>query len=56
MIEAKQDVLYCDHPAPDFVKINVEGEKGHGLEGARELLANKWPAICCEVHTGSHSL
>jgi FkbM family methyltransferase len=45
------DLFVRDHPAPDFIKIDVEGEEGLVLDGARALLANKRPAICCEVHS-----
>ncbi|MGH7554427.1 MAG: FkbM family methyltransferase, partial [Longimicrobiales bacterium] len=34
------------HPAPDFIKIDVEGEEGRVLEGARSLLVSKRPRIC----------
>ncbi|CDM66242.1 FkbM family methyltransferase [Pyrinomonas methylaliphatogenes] len=44
------DSFIKDHPAPDFIKIDVEGEEGRVLAGARELLRHKRPIICCEIH------
>lgn len=44
------DKFIEDHPAPDFIKIDVEGEEGRVLAGARELLRHKRPIICCEIH------
>ena len=38
------------HPAPDFLKMDVEGEEGRVLDAAGEMLAVKRPRICCEVH------
>lgn len=39
------------NPLPDFIKIDVEGEEGPVLEGARKLLQQKRPIICCELHS-----
>jgi FkbM family methyltransferase len=39
------------HPLPDLMKIDVEGEEGRVLEGARSILERRKPAICCEVHS-----
>lgn len=39
------------NPLPDFIKIDVEGEEGAVLEGARDILRSKRPIICCELHT-----
>ena len=39
-----------DHPAPDFLKMDVEGEEGAVLDGAHDLLARRKTSICCEVH------
>lgn len=47
------DLFIRDHSAPDFVKIDVEGEEGRVLEGARRLLETAHPIICCEVHSAS---
>ncbi len=40
-----------DHPGPDFIKIDIEGEEGKALAGARTLLAKHRPVICCELHS-----
>ena len=39
-----------DHPVPDFMKMDVEGEEGPVLEAAGDLLAQRKTSICCEVH------
>jgi FkbM family methyltransferase len=39
-----------DHPAPDFLKMDVEGEEGRVLHAAGDLLALRKTRICCEVH------
>jgi FkbM family methyltransferase len=45
------DRFAAENPAPDFIKIDVEGEEGAVLEGARDLLRMKRPIICCELHS-----
>jgi FkbM family methyltransferase len=40
-----------DHAPPDFVKLDVEGEEGRVLEGARAILRDRPPVICCELHS-----
>lgn len=45
------DLFGETHPAPDFIKIDVEGEEGRVLEGARCLLERSHPVICCEIHS-----
>lgn len=39
------------HPLPDFIKIDVEGEEARVLSGAKSILREKKPAICCELHS-----
>jgi len=38
-------------PAPDIVKIDVEGNEGLVLEGMTQLLQSAAPIILCELHT-----
>ncbi len=45
------DHFIRDHPVPDFVKIDVEGEEGRVLAGAQELLARRCAIFCCELHS-----
>ncbi len=44
------DLFIKDHPVPDFMKMDIEGEEGAVLEGASDLLAQRKTSICCEVH------
>lgn len=39
-----------DHPVPDFLKMDVEGEEGAVLDASGDLLAQRKTSICCEVH------
>ena len=45
------DDFAARHPPPDFMKIDVEGEEGAVLEGARSTLAWRRTTICCEIHS-----
>ena len=45
------DIFARENAAPDFIKIDVEGEEGRVLEGARGLLSSKRPTIVCELHS-----
>ena len=47
------DHFAAENPLPDFIKIDVEGEEGAVLEGARDTLRAKRPIICCELHTSA---
>ncbi|WP_284352869.1 FkbM family methyltransferase [Roseisolibacter agri] len=44
------DQFAQDHELPDFVKIDVEGEEGRVLEGARTLLERGTMTWCIELH------
>jgi FkbM family methyltransferase len=37
--------------APDFIKCDVEGAEVEVFRGARRMLAQKRPAILCEIHS-----
>jgi FkbM family methyltransferase len=39
------------HPQPDFVKMDVEGEEGRVLRGARSILRERRAAFCIELHS-----
>ncbi len=45
------DAFVASHPAPNFIKIDVENEEGRVLEGARTVLRQSQPLICCELHS-----
>ena len=38
------------HPAPDVIKIDVEGGECEVLKGARQIFSRAKPALICEVH------
>jgi FkbM family methyltransferase len=44
------DDFALDHPAPDVVKIDVEGGEIDVLQGAQRLLRTVRPVILCEIH------
>lgn len=45
------DEFVLTNPFPDFLKIDVEGEEGRVLRGARSILARRHARICCELHS-----
>ncbi|MFN2511745.1 MAG: FkbM family methyltransferase [Pyrinomonadaceae bacterium] len=45
------DDFAATHPFPDFIKIDVEGEEGRVLEGARSILLERKTTLCCELHS-----
>lgn len=45
------DAFATTHPLPNFIKMDVEGEEGRVLQGARTILREKQPLICCELHS-----
>jgi hypothetical protein len=51
MITTTLDVFVASHPPPDLMKIDVENEEGRVLEGARTVLRESQPVICCELHS-----
>ena len=40
-----------NHPAPDLVKIDVEGCEADVFEGSERLMQESRPAMLCEIHT-----
>jgi FkbM family methyltransferase len=47
------DLVYTDdHPAPDFIKIDVEGGELDVLLGARRVLSEAGPVVVCEARKG----
>jgi FkbM family methyltransferase len=44
------DGFVASHPAPDLLKIDVEGAEARVLHGARRLLAERRPIVLCEIH------
>jgi FkbM family methyltransferase len=51
LITITLDVFAKTHPSPDFLKIDVEGEEARVLSGAKSILRDKKPVICCELHS-----
>lgn len=46
------DFVYRDgHPAPKFIKLDVEGHGGAALSGTKRLLESARPTLMCEVHS-----
>ena len=49
------DDFALTHPAPDFIKCDVEGAEVEVFRGAERLLKDKHPVIVCEIHSaGNH--
>jgi FkbM family methyltransferase len=44
------DFVAQGHPAPDVIKIDVEGGECEVLKGARHIFSQARPALICEVH------
>lgn len=44
------DFVSQGHPAPDVIKIDVEGGECEVLKGARQMFSRVRPALVCEVH------
>ena len=44
------DLFTKDHPMPDLLKMDIEGEEGSAMEGGRQMLMQKKPIIFCELH------
>lgn len=45
------DALVSSYPAPDFIKMDVEGEELAVLRGGEEVIRTKRPIFCIEVHS-----
>ena len=49
--QALDDFVYGQgNPAPDFIKLDVEGSEGKAVAGARRLLKEKRPLLLIEIH------
>lgn len=58
VISVQADSLdhYCvSHPAPDFIKCDVEGAECEVFRGAAELLRTRHPIVVCELHSAQDS-
>ena len=45
------DFVYGDrHPAPNFIKLDIEGHAGAALKGMPRILKECRPQLMCEVH------
>lgn len=45
------DQFVTDHPAPDFIKCDVEGAETAVFQGARQLLSTRRPILLVEMHS-----
>jgi FkbM family methyltransferase len=43
------------HPAPDFIKCDVEGAEYEVFMGAREMMSSHRPLVACEVHSDQNA-
>ncbi len=50
------DDFVSNHPFPDFLKMDVEGEEGRVFEGARSILKERRTSFCCELHSREAAL
>lgn len=45
------DEFVLSNSFPDFIKIDVEGEEGKVLQGAKSILEKRKTLFCCELHS-----
>jgi FkbM family methyltransferase len=50
------DDFASTHPAPDFIKCDVEGAEYEVFMGARELISAHRPLVACEVHSDQNAV
>jgi FkbM family methyltransferase len=49
------DLFAQTHELPDLIKMDIEGEEGRALEGARKILTEKRPTLICEIHSNEQA-
>jgi len=49
------DDFVSDQPAPDVIKIDIEGAESEALKGAEKLFAVFRPQLICEVHDSANA-
>jgi FkbM family methyltransferase len=49
------DEVVATHPAPNFIKLDVEGAESEALGGAAQLFRIHHPGLLCEVHDETNS-
>ena len=50
------DIFAESHELPDVIKMDIEGEEGRALDGARRVLTEKRPLLICEIHNNAQAV
>lgn len=50
-VERLDELVAAGLPAPDLIKVDIEGGEADALEGAEQLIAARKPALFVELHT-----